>query len=42
MNDKKEILKVQKNKNNGQKFINIPKTSSINEDDYVKIEKVEL
>ncbi len=35
-----EYLKVQRNKVNGQKFINIPKGSLIQEGDYVKIRLV--
>jgi hypothetical protein len=42
MSGKKEILKVQKNKNTGQKYVNIPKSSEIEVDDYVKVEVVEL
>ena len=30
-------LQVQRNKVNGQKFVNIPKNSMIQEDDWVKI-----
>jgi len=40
MNNKKLILKVQKNKASGQKYINIPKGSDIMEDDYVVLKKV--
>jgi hypothetical protein len=35
-----EILKVQLNKGNGQKFVNIPKKSTINEYDFVIMEKL--
>lgn len=32
-----EYLKVQRNKVNGQKFVNIPKGSMIKQGDYVKV-----
>lgn len=40
MDEKKLILKVQKNKANNQKFINIPKNQNLQEDDYVLVKKV--
>jgi len=36
----KLILKVQKNKGNGQKFVNIPKNSKIKEEEYVSVRKI--
>ena len=39
--EKKLILKVQKNKGNGQKYVNIPKNRvDMLEDDYVLLKKV--
>jgi hypothetical protein len=40
MGEKKLILKVQKNKANGQKYVNIPKNVDILDDDYVLVKKV--
>jgi len=40
MDEKKIILKVQRNKANLQKYVNIPKNENINEGDYVLIKKV--
>lgn len=40
MGNKKLILKVQKNKANNQKYVNIPKNEDIFEGDYVLLEKV--
>ena len=39
MDKKKIVLKVQKNKANGQKYVNIPKGEDILEDDYVVLYK---
>jgi hypothetical protein len=40
MGNKKLILKVQKNKANNQKYVNIPKSEDISEFDYVLVKKV--
>jgi len=40
MDIEKLILKVQRNKGNGQKFINIPKNCTIKEGDYALVKKV--
>jgi len=40
MGEKKLILKVQKNKANSQKYVNIPKNVNIDKDDYVLLKKV--
>lgn len=40
MDNKKIVLKVQKNKANGQKYVNIPKNVDMSEDDYVVLKKV--
>ena len=41
MGNKQLILKVQKNKANRQKYINIPKNEDLEEGDYVLLKKIE-
>ena len=41
MSGERLILKIQKNKSNNQKYVNIPKNSTFDEGEYVSIEKVE-
>ena len=40
MDVEKLVLKIQKNKGNGQKFINIPKSCKLEEGDYALVKKV--